>query len=468
MTENNTTKAGFLAGDGKAADLISRHDWSGSLGPIESWPQSLKTTVGLMLHSPVPLVLLWGPDGIMIYNDAYSVFAGGRHPQLLGSKVLEGWPEAADLNRLVMKTGMAGDTLSYKDRELALNRRGTLEPCWVDLDYSPVIDESGKPGGVIAVVVETTERVLAERIAQAESEALRESRERLEMALSAGHGIGTWDWDITKNRVVADARFANLYGVDVEEARLGAPIEYFFAGIHPDDRPRIEGRVAEVLKSGELFSEEYRLLQPDGSIRWVAAQGRCMLANDGTPLHFPGVSFDITTRKTAEDVVRENGERLGFLDALNRRTASAKDADTILAITTRMVGEYLGVSICAYADMDPDQDGFTIRGDWSAPGSPSIVGHYSLADFGHKAVTELGAARPLIINDSLRELPPEEAATFQSIGVNATICMPLVKEGRLTALMAIHHKQAHAWNDGELALIRKSRSGPGSYRTRAR
>ena len=80
--------------------LMRLRDWSDTgLGPISGWPQSLKTTVGILLRSPVPIVLLWGPDGIMIYNDAYSVFAGGRHPLLFGSKVREGWPEVADFNQ---------------------------------------------------------------------------------------------------------------------------------------------------------------------------------------------------------------------------------------------------------------------------------------------------------------------------------------------------------------------------------
>ena len=68
-------------------------------------------------------------------------------------------------------------------------------------------------------------------------------------------------------------------------------------------------------------------------------------------------------------------------------------ADAILATTTRMLGEHLDVSNCAYADMDPDEDGFTIRGDWAQPGAMHIVGHYSLAAFGQRAVNELGAGR---------------------------------------------------------------------------
>lgn len=147
--------------------------------------------------------------------------------------------------------------------------------------------------------------------------------------------------------------------------------------------------------------------------------------------------------------------RYEFLDRLSQETADSKDADEILAITTRLTAQYLGLSNCAYADMDEDEDGFTIRGNWHAPGSPSILGHYSLADFGTLAVQELGAGRPLIINDNLAEIAPEEAKTFQDIGIAATICMPLVKGGRLIALMAIHDKVPHRWTDFELDVIRQ-------------
>jgi PAS domain S-box-containing protein len=153
----------FLATEGQMSAMIAVRDWGDSLGPVADWPPSLKVIVGFLLRSAVPMVLLWGKDGIMIYNDAYSAFAGGRHPELLGKKVREGWPEVADFNDNVMRVGLAGGTLAYKDQELTLQRTGKPEQVWMNLDYSPVIDESGKPGGVIAIVVETTERVLAER-----------------------------------------------------------------------------------------------------------------------------------------------------------------------------------------------------------------------------------------------------------------------------------------------------------------
>lgn len=158
-------------------------------------------------------------------------------------------------------------------------------------------------------------------------------------------------------------------------------------------------------------------------------------------------------RRRAEQTVRGSEVRLRFLDELGRETSKSRSADDVLSVTTRLLGEHLGVSNCAYADMDADQDGFTIRGDWAAPGAQHILGHYNLTDFGEKAVSELGAGRPLVIADNLAELDPSEAASFQAIGIGATICMPFVKEGRLTALMAIHHRRAHQWSPDELALL---------------
>ncbi len=154
----------FLAGGGACGDLIAAKDWSATpLGPIGDWPCHLQTALAILLRSRIPIVMLWGEEGVMLYNNAYSGFAGGRHPDLLGSNVREGWSEVADFNDNVMKVGLAGGTLHYQDQELTLLRHGTPEQVWMDLDYSPVLDAEGKPAGVICFLAETTERVAAER-----------------------------------------------------------------------------------------------------------------------------------------------------------------------------------------------------------------------------------------------------------------------------------------------------------------
>lgn len=289
------------------AERVRQHDWSATpLGPLETWPQSLKTATGLLLAAPVPIVMLWGPTGVMIYNDAYAVFAGGRHPHLLGSNVLEGWPEVADFNANVMKVGLAGGTLAYKDQELTLHRSGQPEQVWMDLDYWPVPDEDGRPAGVIATVVETTARVLADRERDA-------AHNRLDLALSAGEGVGTWDWDVPADRVYADTRFARIYGVDPAKADRGAPITEFFEAMHPDDADRVQAEIAAAMATGETFSSEYRLVQSDGEVRWVTAQGRASLSPEGQPLRFPGVTFDITDRRRMTEALAESEARYRLL-----------------------------------------------------------------------------------------------------------------------------------------------------------
>lgn len=144
----DSSSLNFLDSPGEMASRIKSFDWSSTpLGPIEHWPQSLKTITGFLIRSPVPIVLLWGRDGVMVYNNAYSVFAGGRHPRLLGSKVREGWPEVADFNDNVLRVGLAGGTLAYEDQEMTLDRTGKPEQVWMDLGYSPVVDEDGRPAG---------------------------------------------------------------------------------------------------------------------------------------------------------------------------------------------------------------------------------------------------------------------------------------------------------------------------------
>jgi len=167
------------------AGRIAAFDWSGTaLGPRGEWSASLQAAIQNMLACPVPLVMLWGTPGTMIYNDAYAGFAGGRHPFLLGKPVEEGWPEIAAFNRNVVDTCLTGATLSYKDKQLALQRSGQLEDAWMDLHYSPVVDDDGCPAGVLAIVFETTDKVLAERQKQRAEEELMKLTQTLEQRVA--------------------------------------------------------------------------------------------------------------------------------------------------------------------------------------------------------------------------------------------------------------------------------------------
>lgn len=149
----------FLSEGGEIASLIHQFDWAKtSIGPLSNWPYCLKSIVSIILRAKVPMILMWGADGVMIYNDGYAAFAGQRHPVSLGSNVREYWPEVAEFNANVLKVVLGGGTLGYRDQHLVIERNGLPEDVWLNLDYSPVPDETGVPAGVLAIIKDTTDR----------------------------------------------------------------------------------------------------------------------------------------------------------------------------------------------------------------------------------------------------------------------------------------------------------------------
>jgi len=169
-----------------------------------------------------------------------------------------------------------------------------------------------------------------------EFEALQRNEERLTLALAAGV-VGTWDWHVADNRVFANERFARIYGVDPSEAMHGAPVEDYVKAIHPDDVERVRLRIEESVATGCDFSEEYRLVQSDGTIRWVLARGRCYHDVDGKPTRFPGAATDITERKEAEQRAKLLSEEI------NHRVSNL--LTVVQAIVARTLDEAQSITV---------------------------------------------------------------------------------------------------------------------------
>ena len=287
--------------------LINDYDWAANpLGPIPGWPESLRGAVRLMMAVQTPMVMMVGADGILIYNNAYAEFAGARHPDIFGQPVAQAWPEVADFNRDKLARGLAGESLSLHDQELALNRHGQLEDGWMDLHYSPILGDDGQPLGTLCIVHETTNRVMAEK-------ALARSEERLSLALDGSSLVGTWDWDVLHNVVTADDKFAEMYGIDPLQAGIGVAIEQFVNGIHVDDRTRVATEIQTALQTGGDFRSEYRLSKTDGPSRWVIASGRPRLNETGQAVRFPGVATEITEQKQISEALTESELRFRTL-----------------------------------------------------------------------------------------------------------------------------------------------------------
>jgi PAS domain S-box-containing protein len=153
-------------GRSEMARRSAAFDWAATpLGAVTDWPAPLRTAVQLMLASGFPTVVLWGPELVMLYNDAYAALIGGRHPTALGMPTHDCWPETREFHEEVYARVFAGETVHLEDALLRTTRFGEPDDGYFTLDYLPIRDARGVVAGVQVVLMETTERVHARRLA---------------------------------------------------------------------------------------------------------------------------------------------------------------------------------------------------------------------------------------------------------------------------------------------------------------
>ena len=226
-TSQNQTAPDFLMGGGEMSQLIRSLDWTHSpIGPVTSWPQSLKTSVSICLASGFPVLLWWGSELVMLYNDAYRAIIADKHPRAMGRPGRECWPEIwSTIGPMLENVIKRGETSYFEDLMLPLKRRGFTEECYFTFTYSPIRDESGGVRGVFCAVTETTERVYSERqlaflrelsAATTDARTVHDAIERIMSCLT---------------RSPTDLPFAVLYQEEPNGERL---VRVGMAGLHSD------------------------------------------------------------------------------------------------------------------------------------------------------------------------------------------------------------------------------------------
>ncbi|MGA2550277.1 MAG: ATP-binding protein [Burkholderiaceae bacterium] len=442
MSEPKNHGLAFLIGGGQLGRLIAEHDWSRThLGSIEKWAPHVKVATAIMLRSRVPIVMLWGEPGVMIYNDAYSVFAGARHPQLLGADVREGWHEVADFNDNVMKVGLTGHTLSYQDQELTLRRNGRDEQVWMNLDYSPLLDEQGEPAGVMAIVVETSAKVLAERRLSGERERLSKLFEQGPSFMAMLHG--------PEHRFeLANRSYKRLVG---DRALIGRTV----AEALPE--AAAQGYVAlldQVFRSGETFSAhgaKYAVqLDQEGpvSMRYVDFVYQPIRGESGqvTDIFVEGV--EVTARIEAE-------ARREALVQLTDRLREAQGPEAAGFAAAQLLGEILNASRVGYATIDPDSETLHVDRDWNAPGVETLAGNLRLRDYG-SFIDSLKRNEFISITDVRTDPRTAQAAhMLERRSARAFVNVPVVEQGRLVAVLYVNHASPREWSKEDLAFVRE-------------
>ena len=173
----------FLEDAGACGALIAKHDWTTTLGPVESWPPSLRSLVADMLHTKQPMLLFWGPELIQLYNDSFvPSFGRGKHPAALGQRARECWADAwpvvgAQIEAVISR----GEPAWFANALIPIERNGRMEEVFWTYSYSPAYDDAGAIAGCLVIVTETTSSVLSAR----RLETL--ARLGIELALATSH-----------------------------------------------------------------------------------------------------------------------------------------------------------------------------------------------------------------------------------------------------------------------------------------
>jgi PAS domain S-box-containing protein len=400
-------------------------------------------------QAPGAVALLEGPTHrFVLANPAYLALVGRE--QVVGQSVSEALPEVVEQGYVDVldQVYRSGEAYRAINRDVMLRRRPEAEPerRVLDFAFQPIKDALGASTGIFVSASDITERAIAE-------EALRRSEERLQLALNASTGIGTWDWTAESGRITGDERFAALFGIDPQRVAAGGAFDAVLNLIHPDDRARIAVDVRQSIADRAALKLEFRVVRSDGEVRWLLTQGRCTFDAEGRPIRFPGVSFDITDRKLAEEAAQEAAEELrsatesqSFLHGLAERQRALDTPDSIMEMTAAELGAKLGLARVGF---------YRVAGEtihlgpcWTDGSLPKLAGQWRL-DAVAPLVDRYRQGRTVTFDDSSAEYPQTELSKLSP----SAIGVPLLRGGQWVATFYANGAGPRAWQADEIAFV---------------
>jgi PAS domain S-box-containing protein len=312
-------------------------DWSQtSFGPIERWPQSLRTAASMVLGSTLPMFLGWGPDFLLLYNDGYADILGDRHP-CQGRPSREIWADAWPQIEPNARRAMAGETLFFESEPRVLRRGGREETVWLTFSYTPVLGESGDPAGVFGTVTAVN------RDASAELRA-RESEERFRL-IAYSAPVPLWVTKLDRRRSFVNRAYVDFLGISYEQS-----VDYDWRSIiHPEDQARVLAESAAGEASFETFVLEARFRRGDGEWRWLRSISQPRWGPGGEHVGFIGVAHDLTEWKLGTEalearVAERTADLRAALDRLQAEVGERERAEEALRQAQKMgaVGQLTG------------------------------------------------------------------------------------------------------------------------------
>ncbi len=293
-----------LQSGGEMGELTRNFDWSSSsIGPIEYWPQSLKTTLGILLHSSFPMFLFWGPDLTCFYNDAYrpSLGINGKHPAV-GRKGNELWTEIWNfIGPVINKVITSAQASFFENQLLPIYRNGKMEDVYWTFSYSPAYNDGGEVYGVFVTCTETTGAVKALQEIQESEYRFRTMSESIDIliAVTDEHGNATY----------FNTAWTALTGVPLKDLLRQSWMDL----LHEEDRKGFLEVFGSSLENKQSFTGEFRIKNKDQNYSWLLVKSSPRYKGSGNFAGHISTSIDITDRKKAEQSFAESEQKLRAL-----------------------------------------------------------------------------------------------------------------------------------------------------------
>ncbi|MGA2653008.1 MAG: PAS domain S-box protein [Terracidiphilus sp.] len=291
------------------AGRIRAFDWSKTpLGPIEHWSETLIASVNLMLHSPFPTILSWGPEMVFLYNDAAISTLTTKHPAALGGLYRKVFHEAWDLVGGDLEACLyRGETAVRDNMFIPIVMNGVLEDHYWSYSLIPVF-ENGRIAGVYDAFRNMTTTVVG-------AQRLRESETRLKLATEVAK-LGVFVWDTTQDIASwENDRMYQIFGRAREQGPLTGE-EFLRNGIHPDSIDHFRQAFQRTLEKGEPLHFEGSIYLPDGAIRRIEINGNLQSEPDTSKARILGTVRDITDIRKTEEALQESAKYLAELAAI--------------------------------------------------------------------------------------------------------------------------------------------------------
>jgi PAS domain S-box-containing protein len=300
----------------------------------------------------------------------------------------------------------------------------------------------------LARLVPAVERELREaevrRARRAADEALRESEQRLKLALEAGR-MGAWQRDLLTGEMTWSLITQDIYGLKPGEFTNN--YEHFVQLIHPEDRGVVEAAVEKTIRDHAPYHVEFRIMRPNGEVAWLESRGQLFLSTDGKPERFAGVTVDVTARKRIEAIQR-------FLVDFSDRIRPLGNPSDVLRVAVSAVGEFLNVSRCLCAEVMLESNEVIAFQNY-VKASDSLDGIYSLSDLRLPLVDALLRGEVVSVNDTMSDARTSSAyeVFFGPRAVRAFIAVPYIEEGSLVWTMLVTGSEARMWSRDEIELL---------------